>query len=335
MLKFETQFSPNCKPHQIILVPDEAFERVDDRVVKLTLNPSSFSGDFVISPHRSENTNNTDLLRLRLYCRDRNLKLISYGSLNQLPFLSIFSDEVWLENNSKLEMIYRTGSKCDTFNGIIGDLNKYFKKVKNVETFSKNWWDLKIHDIKRERIVDEFASMRIYIRQSSYSLFNKLLEDGTIPKNHLWLEVKFATNFSYNFLKNGCAFNSPMVGLNKLFQRKLLKVTKNHYMTIQLLSSLIRSNFFVCQAGSANLFSVVPVVSIMLHEWWLYDLALCRKMAIKRYGPIGKIIPFLSHYPGTLLNKDQIKFFDIAMKKIKPRYEIIRFKELEEWRNHL
>ena len=329
MLNCETGFIPNCQPHKIIIVPDDKFQRIDNRLVKFTINEVNSAKCFIISPHRLENSNNTDLLRYKLFCEKKGWKLISYGSLNQLPFLSIFSDEVWLETDSNLSRLYRTNTRVDTTNGVVGSPLHYLGDFHNVEFGKWVFWK-DINSIDVERVVDRFASMNVYIRKSSYDLFLRLLENHVLPHDSLWAEVKlkgqFMWNFSRNYSKGNWVFKTPVVGFDYNFQRKLLSYAGNHYMTIQLLSSLIGGNFFLCQAGSSNLFSVVPVLSLMLHEYYLYDLNLCRRLAIRRYGPIGMRIPSLSSNPTTQLTRQDIQLIDIAVSRIKPRYELVPFK---------
>lgn len=305
----------------------------------IDLNPQKkFAHEIVITPHYWENYGNIVFWKLKTYCERNNIKLIAFGLLNQLPLFSTFADKMILQNKENMSEIYRGGS-------MIGADKEYIKYLTDAEyTEVKTVWYKHIvvmnpparptrqykllqkrlpyytsaaREVSDEEVAEKFTNLNTSIRQSSFDMFQKM----RLPKNVIVCEFKTSVLGHQRFhlfpvhkwiLRNKENFALPLVGLNKVLQKKILSECGNHYMSIQILASLFNNWQYMCQGGSANLMCMLPVKSIMFNEQWINP---CRsvKNTIRliyqnRYGEIGTKIPTIcpieeiNKRPENLLN---------------------------------
>jgi len=277
-------------PQKIIIVPDDNLEVLDNHTRRLQLRTNHYNDTVLINPHRHENRISTDILKFCLFCRRKNIRIVAYGSMNQLPFLGIFADEVILETNSQLaKEMYNDRSY--TGNGVIGNVHSHSSaKFVNVE----RGWERRQAEgsISDDDVVENFASMNLYIRESSYNLFNELKED--LPKDCVWAEILSHPHVRHEMTK--CKYHRPVIGLDRKFQQGLINAHHDHFMALQILTSLLNNVKFLCGGGSANLFVVVPIMAIAMIEQLLrpHVRNVYRKLAVKRYGQVGNTLPFMS-----------------------------------------
>lgn len=308
---------------KIILVPDDKFEQLDDHVFRLQIRLCNFQKNILISPHRKENRISTDILKCAVYCRKNKIRLTAYGSMNQLPFLGIIADEVILETNSRLsEDMYNDGIL--TGNGVIGAPQKHtYAKFEDVEHghFRRECCDA----VTDKEVVEEFAGMDLFVRRSSYNLFRKLSSINILPKDCIWAEIlnfpivrEEMTKFPYHL---------PVIGLDRSFQQSLIDAHHDHFMAIQILTSLLNNVRFLCGGGSANLFSVVPIMVIAMVEQLLHPpvQSVYRDLAIRRYGKIGKSIPLISGERDPILPIELWQEVDEKMELMQAQFQIEDF----------
>lgn len=308
---------------KIVIIPDESFERLDEHTLKLQIRPCDFSKSILISPHRRENRISTDILKFAIYCRQNKKKIIAYGSMNQLPFLGIIADEVILETNSRLSQDMYNDTIL-TGNGVIGEPKNYsYAMFTDVEHGHMRGESCRA--ISEEEVVEEFASMDLFIRQSSYRLFQKLSAANTLPKNCIWAEI-----LNYPIVREEMTkypYHLPVIGLDRSFQQSLLDVHHDHFMAIQILTSFINNVRFLCGGGSANLFVVVPIMAIAMVEQLLHPQveSVYRKLAVRRYGNIGKNIPLISGERAPTLPMESWQEVDEKIDQIQANFQIDDF----------
>jgi predicted GH43/DUF377 family glycosyl hydrolase len=240
---------------QIALVPESAFQpyAVPGNPyphVYLNLNPrDDFEGEMVIAPHHDEAWLNIHLFKLALRCRERRIRLVSIGNENQLPFFAMFSDAVILQRGKSLS-------------GLTEGLTDFCTDTTGFSQL-KNWRDIyamckeqpELSESCLEQIVAVFSDFTVLVRESSYEAFLALPQ----AEPFIWCEIK--RGFLDVFLETlkGVRSKLPLVGLDKQFQRNLIRTHGSHFMAIQTLSSLCRGVRFFCGAGSCHVFSVTPV----------------------------------------------------------------------------
>jgi len=75
---------------KMLIVPDRE---------KFNFTNCEYEKSIVISPFYYECFINTTLLKLKLYCRQKHVKIIAHGPPNFFPLYSLISDEAVLYNN--------------------------------------------------------------------------------------------------------------------------------------------------------------------------------------------------------------------------------------------
>lgn len=324
--------------HEIVVVPDEMIDKFPLWNEIIQFHWDHFSYEFrqledapklKIYPHKEENTINFDLFRIAIWCRRNNFHLHSFGSLNYFPLHSLIGHQAtMLDDPSNLCGIYgRLAGLPDGSIGIDdiaysfyrpngGSLHLVDGEYKEVDVNGNTPLTPWVRKIKQEvtdqDVVDQFKWMKVYIRQSTYNLWEQLTNEGLLPKNSIWCEVKYEHNphFKLNTypaidMISKHDFGMPVVGLDEYkFQRAILDRSGQHYLGLQILCSLLSDCYFLCLRGSANLISLLPIKCICYSEaylertvvgmnYWpelLYDdefdppSSLLKKLLIERYG---------------------------------------------------
>lgn len=333
----------------ISLIPDDDIAEVaitKNDVTKnfsiIDFNPDKkFDHEIVVTPHYMENYGNVIFWKLKLFCEKNNIKLTSFGLLNQLPVFSIFSDKMILQNRANLGQIYQGPSMVGAEKDFINLLTN--AEYSEVRTMWKNhilvmnppknsrkykmlqksmpYYVAAAKEISDEQVAERFSNLNVFIRESSLKLFHKL----KIPKNLIVCEFKTCLLGQQKvhlypvhkwIVENKDKFIYPLVGINRNFQKKMLSGCGNHYMSIQILASLLNNWQFMCQGGSANLMSILPVKSLLFNEQWINPSAsvrnILRMIYRNRLGAIGETIPTICPIPEIEKNPKKL-LLDINM----------------------
>jgi hypothetical protein len=80
-----------------------------------------------------------------------------------------------------------------------------------------------------------------------------------LPRDFIWCEIKHGTLANLIREVGKVRSSVPILGLDKQFQRTLISKFGSHFMSIQILSSLLNGARFFCGAGSGHVFTVAPV----------------------------------------------------------------------------
>jgi hypothetical protein len=217
-----------------------------------------FEKEIVIAPHYNETYISLELFKLAIHCKKNKVKITSIGSMNQFTFFGTFSDEVICLKDTHLHNIY--ASNYSSF----GTDGSYFHKIPNYVDIYKGGMDMnafpEANQISIDEVIEAFTFPPLYVRDSTFNYFNSL----DLPSDIIYCEIK--NNFYpklLNFIKN----NFPdAIGVDKSFQRSLLKEAKDHFMGVQLLASLYKGWQFIAAGGSVNLFNVLPVRPLLFLE---------------------------------------------------------------------
>jgi hypothetical protein len=273
--------------HTIRLIDDESFERTEvDRLWtgdsspldlwSLDINQGNWEKTVHILPIFKENEHNTELFKLKLYCERENIQLVSHGRLNQLPLLSQLSDRVVLDGGASMNSLYTESSH-------------YCTRQRRMEKDERFWKCAK--EISDEEVVEKFKSTTLCIRRSSYEFFLK----ENFPKRLVVAEIRLGNDQQKKYVEK----NSPVeiTGLDYEFQRSLVKRSNHHYMSLQVLGSLLNQWSWICGGGSANLFCLLPVNCLILTEagkmFRPSTRNIIRKLAQNRFAELGAIVPII------------------------------------------
>lgn len=251
-------------------------------------NLDSYDKEIIIAPHWNESYINLELFKLAIYCKKNKIKLTSLGSMNQLPFFGTFSDEVICLKDTHLHNIY--SSNYSSF----GTDGSYFKQIPNfVDIYAGGMGMLgfpEANSVSIDEVIETYTFPSIFLRKSTLDYFSSL----SLPSDIIYCEVK---SHFYPKLTNIIKNNFPdAVGLDKNFQRELLKDAGDHFMGVQLLSSFFNGWQFVAAGGSVNVFSTLPVRPLLFlenNEDLTDDFIKAVSIFAKdRYGAAPKLINF-------------------------------------------
>lgn len=249
--------------------------------------------------------------------RQANIKIVSYGNKNLLPFLSLISHEA-IVSSSEINQI-------DFFN-LRSDINNF-----DMDNFKEN----KI--IYNENIIPHIASI---LSKEFYFLYQKYLlkeysptgpksnfylmamqvleQSGCLPKpfykvdniymdaliEKIWLSIKnrYPDNAVWCEIKNEWYEDVEDIIIKyapdgllyetlskkpycKTIQRQLYSEHSDYYMSIQILLSLYKNIKFIGVGGAANIFSVIPTKSYFLlsKETYFNDSVKYKKEFEKNY----------------------------------------------------
>lgn len=303
-------------------------------------NLDNYDKEIVIAPHYNETYISLELFKLSIYCKKNRIKITSIGSMNQFTFFGLFSDEVICLKDTHLHNIY--SSNYSSF----GTDASYFSQIPNFKDIYGGGMGMhgfeEANEISIDEVINKFVFPNIYIRSSTIDYFRSL----SLPSNSIYCEVK--THF-YPKLTSIIKNNFPdAIGLDKNFQRDLLKEAGDHFMGVQLLASLFKGWQFIAAGGSVNLFNVLPVRPLCFLENQDDLTSDFIKAALifseKRYGAKPNFINFSPRICSNGVSEDQdaslgdleqdlprkiSDAFDVASKSCKTLYSIDNYKEDE------
>tara|TARA_Y100000034_G_scaffold121593_1_gene165983 strand:- start:1337 stop:2287 length:951 start_codon:yes stop_codon:yes gene_type:complete len=272
--------------HRINLVAESAFQPSEycKGTTDVILNQKNFSNEVIIAPHHNESHAGFDLMRAKIYCEKKNTKLVVYGSLNQLPFFSVFADTVictpkttfasmWTKHNNAT----RIGTNISTIArhpNFMGDSSRF--------SFLKSSLAENAKSISDEEVLERFADIDITMRQESYNLFNQL----NLNKDVIHFEVKsdhsVFEEHADSMLDTLPKLKWPAQGFDHKFQRGLVEMVGDHFMSLQTLGFLLNGWCFAGLGGAINIFSILQVPSLFLADRTAEPLM--AEFSIQRYG---------------------------------------------------
>lgn len=300
---------------QIVVIPADAFEPYD-----IPNNPRphkyfeffperEYAGQIIIAPHHHEAWLNVHLFKIALFCRANNIKLISIGHENQLPFFGMFSDAVILQEGP-LDDMFGWFSAFSTDTSGFKRLNGWADVYKHdelswddlpvalanteIQKRAKSPWRAIYAHYTPEHVIGAFSDCHIFVQQRARDVFSSLDAAGELPRNALWCEIKELFGKVNPRLKNLQAAGVPLVGLDKTMQKELVRAHGSAFMTLQILSSLYNNCRMVLGAGSSHVFAVAPAnIAMALAPADRFYTAeteqIVRKFNLHRYG----VMPYL------------------------------------------
>jgi hypothetical protein len=272
---------PVTAHQQLVVIPDAAFSPYmvpgNPRAhTYLEFYPErQYAHTMVIAPHHHEAWLNTHLFKIALFCRANNIKLVSIGHENQLPFFGMFSDAVILQKGSLHELFgWFSTFSTDTrnFDKIPGWVDVYKhddlpwdalpvpveQTVPDARAKFRSPWRAIYGHYPAEHVIAVFSDCRIFIREASKATFDRLNDENKLPRQAIWCEVKEKYGKMNARLENLRAAGLPLVGVNKQLQRDLVREHGADFMTLQILCSLRNECRMLLGAGSAHVFAVAP-----------------------------------------------------------------------------
>lgn len=223
----------------------------------LVLKPRAYDSFVSVNPCNDENWISTDLFKFRLWAERNKKHVIGNCSYNQIPMYSLFCDELIITKHFFQNWYDHSGS---------------YSKVEKI--VKKNYIDIEykrdfFQNISDQEAATEFTNKKIYILKSVY---DKFILDDIKYKNVIICELKYRTNqkmknkicSAKHILKNELhCYNK-----NNLIQKRIMEVsTQNHYMSYQILGSLLKNWQFLCCGGSSNLMCVLPIKSLFYCDY--------------------------------------------------------------------
>lgn len=98
---------------QIKVINDENLKKINLYGVDhfyYEFNEDKFENHIILMMNINEHWNNLELLKFYLWCKKHKIRVVTYGHLNELPLLSLFSDAVILFPSQKESHLYSGGS---------------------------------------------------------------------------------------------------------------------------------------------------------------------------------------------------------------------------------
>jgi hypothetical protein len=98
---------------QIKVINDENLKKVNIYGIDhfyYEFNQDKFENQIILLMNINEHWNNLELFKFYLWCKKNKVRVVSYGHLNELPLLSLFSDAVILFPSQKESHLYSGGS---------------------------------------------------------------------------------------------------------------------------------------------------------------------------------------------------------------------------------
>jgi hypothetical protein len=339
-------------PPQVHIVPDEQLRLVEGSYVFDINTKTDFDEHVVCTPHFGENHTNVSELKLKLLCRKKGIHLSAFGHLNQFSEMGILADTVIAQPGdgllSKLygdqistchvdrrvipmitdaRYIETYRMRCDAYNFLLsrGHCNpKWGVEVTDRFRNERALIIEAIETISDDEVIDAFVWPDIYIRQSTWEIFHQL----DLPSDMICSESK--SNGARRDAVREWLTSSQMPNVARLdqeFQHQLLQKVGAHYMGIQFLASWLKNWIFVCMAGSANLFTILPVKALIMYDTHFDNPSTekcLRGLARQRYGEPGNDIPvFLTNLRAPQIN-DYLSSKEESILK-----SIARFRECE------
>lgn len=303
---------------------------VDDNI----LRPNH--SEILIAPCHHEHWISTDLYKIRLYCEKHNIRLVSFGSTNQFPFLSIFSNDVVITDNYN-PVLYSDGSTKN--NVCIDDIvclsnyehtdegcNCEHCKDRDVSEIRKKARE----EISDQDVIERFWRPKVFVKQTS---LDRILSSESLNSSYSNVSFGFNPDCKTFSIENILicefkkSFSSPYMKYNddgsrmsdylseaatrqdvlpvektsvtEIFQQKLLElINRDDYMTLQILGSSYFNWQFICSGGSSNLFCMLPIKCLMMCDQLFNNSvsAIVRGIARKRYGSLGEFVPIIGKY---------------------------------------
>ena len=247
---------------RIRIVDDNILRKRDDGGLSVTFNERNYKRKLYICPCANEHFESVELLKLRIACDFYDIKIITHGRLNYLPFFSIFADEAIFYDKYLEPPTYYQDHFSD---------NKANAKILSED----NWRDL-IQGVSDEEVVKRFSNWEVWILESAYDT---------------WRFLNLPRNLTVHEFKRGNAFDPILRELNLLghehvFQANLLQRTGlDHYMSAQLLSTHLLKWVYVCNGGASNLFTILPARVALLSDHGITPdrISIMRPMFMNRY----------------------------------------------------
>jgi len=221
---------------------------------RLFINPRIHQKFTIVAPCWVEHWISTDLFKYRLSIERQGVHVIGACSINQIPQFSLFCDEIvlmpadpiWYQKVTANRINLRNITKhpcfvnierCQQLNGVRGVRDDFAEEISDKE------------------VIARFACKKIFILQSAYDKF-------MIIKQHLPTNIAIA---EINW-KPPIKFEAEwLVGVDQKFQKDLIeRVGCDSYMSTQILGSHFLNWQFICEGGSANLMSTLPIKTISL-----------------------------------------------------------------------
>jgi nitrogen fixation NifU-like protein len=306
-------------PKHVHIVPDKDLRFVEGAYVFDTNTTMNHTDHVVCMPHAGENFGNVSYFKLKLLCRKKGIRLSAYGHLNQFSEMGILADTVIAHpDNNRLNRLYRDSTtNCHVDRWLLPKVtNARYIEVYKMKHNSLNFllshgdcdpkWGEHVTDEVREKhallieaidtisddeVIEAMVWPDIFIRKSTWDIFHQL----DLPNDVISCECKIGGGVAERVRPWLAAGNLPNVkGLDQSFQCDLLSKVGAHYMGIQFLASWLKNWMFVCSAGSANLFAIMPVKALFMYDFMFRNPSTetcLRGLSQRRYGDLGNEIP--------------------------------------------
>lgn len=273
---------------QIIIVPDLILDPISwlpQGKVFVVNKDIDYEEEIFVAPNHKENFLGVVLFEFREECISQKKRIVSFGRANYFSFHALFADEVLIGGGPQPSWYLDDYTGNNTDMDSIGkvkfvDLNKSLKK--------------KVYNYPSNYIANKYWNKPIYIRESSWEIFQKFKED--CPKNVIMCEMKVPGRYMERMdrVSGRLLKINTIMGLSGVFQRGLLeRIGYDNYLEFQILASWFLNWVFIAIGGAANLFSLVPVKSILLADDYILEgrKLNIRQLAQKRYGSVGDTFP--------------------------------------------
>lgn len=250
---------------------------------------------FIGTAHREENYNNIELFKLALYCRKKGTKLVMFGQRNHLPLFSTFADAMiypTMEPDQDLYGDFNDNQNITTYdppsipNGFgITDLSLY--DYVDHEGDKPSILGRAMLEISDEEVVEHFTDIQIHVLEQSVEVYDRLRRENVLLPGFIVCEMKehaICHGPRYREIADQAArdLKLPFITARE-WLHKLAKECGQDYMAVQCLASAILNWSWICDGGSANIFSFFPFKVLAMRDVFIPE-ALMRELHHARFG---------------------------------------------------
>lgn len=282
----------------------EEFQRIDLIGINhlyYEFNKNPKEGEVLLFLNLHEHYNNLELFKVALFCRRNNTRLVAYGHLNEFPLFSTFADAAILYSRDD-HQIYEGISRYTYDHGLVGGIfnESLSHSVRQCWSLGRVWGKKPLllemieKEVSDEDVVNEFAFANVCVRRQAHTKYQILKSIGLIKSDLVVCEVKnspdcggphLIANLKSKLKDFDLRFETDIE-----FNKKMFGLCGQDYMGVQVLASFLDNWMWILYGGSCNIFPFFPVKILSMADQTVLP-ELTRKMAIKRFGEMGKIFP--------------------------------------------
>lgn len=233
-----------------------------------------FKSVLEIAPYITENYGNIHWARLFYECDKRDIKVEAWGNSNNFPLMAMIAHKV-IHRPFGLKGMFDPDSVYATHDWVGLRIKFKFRGRKDYfwsfDRQSCPYFKLRVlRRITVEQLVDFYRDRPIFMRADTNEFFNELAPH--MERNIVVTHVKSRSFEQVMSFLEPLRRDYRIRGIGDQYNENLLEACHGDFMGVQILGSIHLGWRYIGISGSANLFGVIPVNSVLLAEqqpYWL------------------------------------------------------------------